>query len=235
MIALSLPPLPAFAVGPNLAVITLDPTAVNSSSVTGSSPFDATSFVPPATNPGTDSSATDHTVRTNDSIVYDFQYSVNGPNAVNLTLTSTLGTYLGLPVADWTAIPPQCLAGSSISPDKQTLTCVAGPVLSGSAQDVVASAKIRVTAPNGATFTPTVTVDDPGTPGTTPATRSGYWMDQTTAAATASDTITSVAKYNAMKASTVAVPVVEPFTYTGEGNQQGYYVDYPGARARGRR
>jgi uncharacterized repeat protein (TIGR01451 family) len=223
-----LQPLPALASPPTLAVITLDPTATSSASQTGTAPFDATSYNPiGGANPGTDASGTDHIVRTNDLISYDFQYSVNSAPGLNITLTSTLGLNAGLPVADWTVLPAQCITGSSISPDKQTLTCVVGPVAQGSAQDVVANAKVRVTAPNGATIQPSITVDDPGNVGTVPVTNSGYWLDQSHQSATLLDTITSVAKFNAMKTSTVAKPVIEPYTYFGEGGIQGYYVDYP--------
>jgi hypothetical protein len=221
-------PMPALASPPLLDVITLDPLAAGSSGQTGTVPFDATSYNPVGgTNPGTDSSATDHIVRTNDTIAYDFQYSVNSAPGVNITLTSVLGQYLGADVADWTTLPAGCGAGSSISGDGQTLVCDIGAVAQGSAQDVIASAKIRVTAPNGATIQPSITVNDPGTVGTIPVTNTGYWINQSTPSTTTMDTITSVGKYNAMKQSTSAKPVIEPYTYFGDGGVQGYYIDFP--------
>jgi uncharacterized repeat protein (TIGR01451 family) len=226
--ATMLQPLPALAAPPLLDVITLDPLAPSSNSQTGTTPFDATSFDPVAlTNPGTDSSGTNHIVRTNDIISYDFQYNVNSAPGLNITLTSTLGTYLGQPVANWTGVPAGCGAGSAISNAGQTLTCVIGAVAQGTAQDIVATAKVIVSAPNGATITPSVTIDDPGNVGTIPVTNTGYWLNQSQQAPTTYDTITSVAKYNAMKQSTSAKPVIEPYTYFGEGGVQGYYIDFP--------
>jgi hypothetical protein len=223
-----MPALPALATAPLLDVITLDPTAASSSSQTGTAPFDATSYNPGGgTNPGTDSTGLDHIVRTNDLISYDFQYSVNSAPGLNITLTSVLGTNGGVVVADWTVLPGSCGPGSSISVDKQTLTCVVGAVAQGSAQDVVANAKVRVTAANGATIQPSVTVDDPGNVGTVPVTKSGYYQDLSHPSAIPLDTITAVAKFNAMKQSTIVKPIVEPYTYFGEGGLQGYYVDYP--------
>lgn len=212
---------PASAAPPDLDIILLDPTVSNS--VTGTIPFDTSSgFVPPSTNPGTDASATDHIIRTNDTILYDINYSVNTAAATDVVVTISLTPGLAI----FTAIPTGCGAGSSIStPD--TLKCVVGAVAQSSTKDLQAAVKILSSASNNTVITPTVTITDVGD-GATPVSKTGYYTNSVTQSALG-DTITSVAKYNAMKSTSVVKPVTEGFIYNGGplADTPGYYVDFP--------
>lgn len=213
---------PASAAPPSLAVIIVDPTVVGSFGSAGTPPFDP----PPGNGPGQSPDGKSHIIRTNDVITYDFQYSVNNANATQLTLTSTLPTNGGVFVADYTTLPGNCTgAGSMISANGQTLTCVIGAVTQGSAQDLLTTVKVRTSAPSGFVITNSVTVGDPGT-GATAQTTNGYSLNQSTASPTPGDTVTSTVKVTLLKKTALVGPT-STFTYVGEGNVPGYYVTYP--------
>jgi hypothetical protein len=104
--------------------------------------------------PGNDACGTDLIVRTNDTVVFQMTYATNGADTV--TITSTLpnapsGVSAGLPVADWQPLPPQCIAGSSITANGQTMVCVISISASGT-QSILPVAKVRGDIANGAVF-----------------------------------------------------------------------------------
>jgi len=88
--------------------------------VTGTAPFDSTS------GPGNDTSATDTVIRTNDTLTYEWQFSVNTITdgaANNVRISQTLPADM-----KWNQLPPQCLTTgvtpvSSISANGLTIVC----------------------------------------------------------------------------------------------------------------
>jgi uncharacterized repeat protein (TIGR01451 family) len=234
-------PLPALAAN-SLEVLVLDPLAAHSLGAAGVAPFDATTFVPPNTNPGTSAGSTTHVIRTNDTITYDVQYSVNGSDATTLTVTSTLPTNAGTPVADFTGFAAPCNSSSSITPDGQTLTCVIGTVTQGSAAEFLTSVKVRASTPNGFTISPSFTIADTGSANFSSQNTSGYSQSQgvLSTGSDAFDTVTSVSKADILKTttnlstnyigSTTAPGGTTPqivATYNGVGGVPGYFVTYP--------
>lgn len=119
---------------------------------TGSAPFDATA------GPGNDTSATDHVVRSHDTITYHWGISANGGSSPNTTIRQTLPAGM-----EWSNLPAYCrtAAGSdpvsSLSADKRTITCNTGPQGS-SAQDYYPTAVLTGGLKNGDTLTTDITV-----------------------------------------------------------------------------
>jgi hypothetical protein len=100
--------------------------------------------------PGNDACGADLVVRTNDDVTYNIQYATSGADTV--TIVSTLPSNGGTPIADWRSVPPQCTgAGSAISADGQTLTCIVS-VTSSAAGSILPQATVRGTTPNGTAF-----------------------------------------------------------------------------------
>lgn len=118
-------------------------TVTNSAYQTGTAPFDA------AAGAGNDTSATNNVVRTFDTVTYQWEYSVNGGNETNVTMTSTLPVgmvWTGLPAgARTTGVTPV----SSISSDGRTIIVNVGNVDSGTASAVYPVAKVLGDVPNG--------------------------------------------------------------------------------------
>ncbi|WP_158253550.1 MULTISPECIES: SdrD B-like domain-containing protein [unclassified Pseudoxanthomonas] len=125
-----------------------------------------------------DPAAADLNVCTNDTMIYNIEYSTNGGDSA-LTIVSTLPTCTaatpGCPangiMAVWESVPPQCaMPGSSISPNGLTLTCVrTGPINAGTAR-ILPIVRILGTTPNGASIpTPITTVTTPETAVPVPA------------------------------------------------------------------
>ena len=221
--------LPQPASAETLGLNILDPTEVAASpsgflgsGFTGVSNFDATSYNG-ATNAGTDSSAHNHIVRTNDQIGYDFNFNLLGGGGTNVVVTTVLspagaGKWI-LPTAG------TCPGGASISPDGNTLTCTYGAVASG-VQDLVASAQMLATATaNGTHIEVSATVSDG--PGNT-VTRVGYSQSNGADAIVPDDIITSVQKAQLVKA-TSAIPngtIAHIFNHNNT-SINGYLVTYP--------
>ena len=177
------------------------------SQITGTAPFDATS------GRGNDTSATDDVVRSNDSITYMVQVNVNDSTASsstgkNVTVTQTLPAGMA-----WTRLPATCRTSgltpaSSISPDKSTITCNIGDVVTGKALTVLLSANVTEMA-DGAVLTPdpnsvSVVTDDAAPAYDTPAPA----------------TVTSIPRVDMVKqAPTVSI--------TSYGGVDGYFLTYP--------
>jgi hypothetical protein len=148
--AMGLSPLapPAFAVGETLAVVLTQ--------LTGTAPFDTVSGA------GFDTSPADLKVRTNDTVNYGVEISVNGGNAVNVTFDIDLpkGTALD-------QVPVYCQTGSALTPTTvpfsvppftvstwtslptQHLTCNVGTRTNGSTLTYPVAAKVRGEVPDG--------------------------------------------------------------------------------------
>jgi uncharacterized repeat protein (TIGR01451 family) len=127
---------------------------------TGSAPFDATA------GPGNDTSASDHVVRTHDTITYHWGISANGGSSPNTTIRQTLPEGM-----EWSSgLPAYCLttAGSnpvsSISADGRTIVCNVG-TQGSSAQDYYPTATLKGGLQHGDTLTTNIEVSssDPGT------------------------------------------------------------------------
>ena len=123
---------------------------------TGSPDFDGDDL------PGNDSSISNNIVRTNDTILYEWDFNVNGGSDDNVTITQTLPN-----TAKWIFIPPQCGLGSFISSDEQTITCVydldgddtnGNTIPSGTAVQLYPQAKARGTAANGDLITTSASI-----------------------------------------------------------------------------
>ena len=130
---------------------------------TGTAPFDAVAGA------GNDTSATNNVVRTFDTVTYQWEYSVNGGNETNVTMTSTLPVgmvWTGLPAgARTTGVTPV----SSISSDGRTIIVNVGNVDSGTASAVYPVAKVlrksqRYSASNATFYYPNIN-DPNGNPG----------------------------------------------------------------------
>jgi uncharacterized repeat protein (TIGR01451 family) len=126
---------------------------------TGSAPFDATA------GPGNDTSATDHVVRSHDTITYHWGISANGGSSPNTTIRQTLPAGMR-----WSNLPSYCreTAGSnpvsSISADGRTIVCNVG-TQGSSAQDYYPQAVLTGGLQDGDTLTTNIEVSssDPGT------------------------------------------------------------------------
>jgi uncharacterized repeat protein (TIGR01451 family) len=221
-------PQPASAETLNLNI--LDPTEPSASSpsgflgtgFTGVGNFDATSF-DGVNNAGTDSSAHNHIVRTNDTIGYDFNFNLLGGGGTNIVLTATLspagaGKWIG-------AASLPCPGGATVSPDGSVLTCTYGVVGSG-VQDLLASAQMIATpTANGQHIEVSATISDG--PGNS-VTRVGYTQSTGVDALIPDDIITSSQKAQLVKA-TSAIPqgtIAHVFNHNNTGIN-GYLVTYP--------
>ncbi|PAT31764.1 hypothetical protein CLI92_04105 [Vandammella animalimorsus] len=91
--------------------------------------------------PGYDSGPSNGRVRTNDEVHYQVAVSTDPQPDSNVTIVSVL------PVggfAEWLALPSQCTgAGSAISQDKQTLTCVLPSIAASTTENVILRAFVR--------------------------------------------------------------------------------------------
>ncbi|NND65659.1 MAG: hypothetical protein HKM24_06820, partial [Gammaproteobacteria bacterium] len=117
----------------------------------GTAPFDVNANCPVDTA-GDDCNDTNLIVRTHDTAVVTFNYSVNGGGtADNVTIVSTLPMGVGPQIiAEWNTLPASCTGtGSMISLDKQTLTCNVGSVASGSSLTIKPDIRILGNALNG--------------------------------------------------------------------------------------
>lgn len=110
--------------------------------------------------PGCDFSATNGIVRTNDSILYSYDYSVNGLSEdVTVTATAPLGT-------TWNVLPAFCLAGSSINAGNGTtvasvITCNRGIQVAGTAESLPFTATVLGGTGNGTRLNATGSVSGP--------------------------------------------------------------------------
>ena len=93
---------------------------------TGTAPFDTTQTCD-TTSPGSsityeageDACGEDSVIRTNDTVTFEWNFSINGGSDTNLTITQTLPAEM-----KWEVLPPQCAGpGSEISGDGLTITC----------------------------------------------------------------------------------------------------------------
>ncbi len=113
-------------------------------------------------DPGNDSSITNNIVRTNDTILYEWDFNVNGGSDDNVTIVQVLPN-----TAKWIFLPLQCGAGSSISADEQTITCVydldsdntnGNTIPSGTTVQLFPQAKARGTSANSDSITTSATI-----------------------------------------------------------------------------
>ncbi|PAT36519.1 DUF11 domain-containing protein [Vandammella animalimorsus] len=91
--------------------------------------------------PGYDSGPSNGRVRTNDEVHYQVAVSTDPQPDSNVTIVSALpaGGF-----AEWLALPSQCTgAGSAISQDKQTLTCVLPSIAASTTENVILRAFVR--------------------------------------------------------------------------------------------
>ena len=123
---------------------------------TGTPPFNTEGNCPGHT-PGDDCGLNDQYVRTFDTISYRFDYNVN-PLGVstpvrveNVTIVSALPSGPeGAIFTGWEEMPSCCTGpGSSISTDRQRLTCNLGPLMAGSNGNFSSRARVRGDALNG--------------------------------------------------------------------------------------
>ncbi|PAT39261.1 hypothetical protein CK623_10920 [Vandammella animalimorsus] len=94
--------------------------------------------------PGYDSGPSNGRVRTNDEVHYRVAISTDPQPDNDVTIVSALpaGGF-----AEWLALPSQCTgAGSAISPDKQTLTCVLPGIAASTTENVILRAFVRGSA-----------------------------------------------------------------------------------------
>ena len=119
-----------------------------------------------------DPAVADLNVCTNDTLIYNIEYVTSGGDS-SLMIVSTLPTCTaatsGCPangiMAVWESLPPQCTgAGSAISADGLTLTCVRpGPIGAGTAR-ILPVVRVLGSTPNGASLpTPVTSVTTPET------------------------------------------------------------------------
>lgn len=127
---------------------------------------DADGAFDPTAGPGFDTGANNRIVRTNDVFEYTVALSYTGTET-GITVVATLprgdvAPRVGQIVAEWAYLPPYCKAGSTLSADKQTLTCIIGDVTATSGTgttSVVMDARVLSTTPNGTSLpAPTMTV-----------------------------------------------------------------------------
>ncbi|MCX6353474.1 MAG: hypothetical protein NTZ78_01055 [Candidatus Aureabacteria bacterium] len=122
---------------------------------TGTPPFNTKGNCPGNT-PGDDCGFNDRYVRTSDTIGYRFDYKVNPMGvslvrAENVTIVSTLPSNPeGSIFTEWKELPSCCTGpGSSISQERQMLTCNLGPLMAGSNGNFLSHARVRGDALNG--------------------------------------------------------------------------------------
>jgi uncharacterized repeat protein (TIGR01451 family) len=205
----------ALSAPPTLNILIRDPASPGSFGQTGTTPFDANN------NPGNDSSATNDVVRTADLITYDFNYNILNAAADNLTITSTLpndgsGTFF----MDWQSLPLPCTgAGSSISADKQTLTCNLGNKPLGSTGSVLATARVRGSTSDGTLLSPSVQITS-STSGANTVSRTGYF-DNAGNLTRSADRVSAAAIFDLQKRVMDA-----PFSLGGFGGVPGYFIRY---------
>jgi uncharacterized repeat protein (TIGR01451 family) len=207
-------PEPALA-APTMNVLIRDPSD-GGDGTTGVSPFDANN------NPGNDSSDTNQYVRTSDFIEYDFNYNVLDDDAENVKFVSTLPKAPdNTPYMDWVRLPPQCNvgAGSAISVDKQTLTCIIPKVTGGSTSSVIPKARVRGSTPNGTVLKPNVVMTST-TDGANTVTREGYYKSDNTESREG-DIVSAAPIFDLQKKA-----YVSRFTTSGPGGKEGYYLLY---------
>ena len=127
--------------------------------------------------PGNDASATNHVIRTLDTLTYELRYRVLHRSATNTAITVTLPA--GVSFADApnvvfanAPIPTFCGAGSTIV--AQTLTCRLGTVVDGTARNVVVRARPEFTVPDGTVLLPQATITASNEQSTGPVARTGY-------------------------------------------------------------
>ena len=161
----------ALVAAPVIAACNL--TAFNSKlSQTGTAPFTSNACTAAQNGsfthaPGDDPCPNDNVVRTNDTVVYQFNYKVLG-NTIenNITFKSVLPQIAGKTVAVWDSLPPFCTAATDgISADGLTLTCNVGKrdrTIAGENGDLTeglpALAKFTIAGANGQRLQPSTTV-----------------------------------------------------------------------------
>ncbi|MDO4705670.1 MAG: hypothetical protein Q4A98_05625 [Comamonadaceae bacterium] len=105
--------------------------------------------------PGYDAGPTNKIVRTNDEFTYQMTFRTGALGDTNVKLTSKLpaGGH-----SEWTGVPGPCDgAGSEVSADGQTLTCVVTNVTPNTTQTIIFTGLVRGTTPNNTALTPPVT------------------------------------------------------------------------------
>lgn len=116
----------------------------------GTEGFDVTQ-----SGPGYDAGPNNKIVRTNDEFTYQMTFRTGAAGDTNVKLISTLpaGGH-----SEWTGVPSLCDgAGSEVSVDKQTLTCVVASVTPNTTQSIIFTGFVRGSTPNDTPLTPPVT------------------------------------------------------------------------------
>lgn len=113
-----------------------------------------------------DASTTDLDVCTSADITYKFERTTTGEPDASITYTSTLPQVGGVTVAVWKELPPTCSgAGSGISSDGLTLTCIIPGPLPAGTDFKFAQATVLSTTPNGTVIpNPSTVFSSPQTP-----------------------------------------------------------------------
>ena len=159
---------------------------------------------PTSSTAGCDFSQTNNIVRTNDSVVYSYNYNVNGASEdVTITATAPLGTV-------WNVLPAFCNAGSSLNAGNGTtsqsvITCKRGIQSAGTSESLPFTLTVLGSTNNATALVASGTVVGPSS---------------TTAAANAPNvTVTAAPHYNLRK----AYSSYSAFTQSGV---PGYRIDY---------
>lgn len=159
-----------------------------------------------AANPtaGCDFSQTDGVVRTNDSVVYLYDYSVNGSSDdITITATAPLGT-------TWNVLPGFCLTGSSLNAGNGTttasiITCKRGVQAIGTAESLPFTLTVLGSTNYNTTLTATGAVSGPGS--------------STVNANAPNVTVTAAPRFNLR----LAYQTHSPFTFN---SVSGYRIEY---------
>ncbi len=131
-------------------------TSANASISNFSLTTDSTGTAPFNTNndPGNDQNANNNIIRTLDIITYQWLYTTDTNNTDNVVITSTLTGD-----QEWISIPSACIAsGSSISPDRKTITCNLGNLPSSQTGQIKVQAKVLGEAPQGSIVTASASI-----------------------------------------------------------------------------
>ncbi|MDO5103155.1 MAG: hypothetical protein Q4D91_09700 [Lautropia sp.] len=100
--------------------------------------------------PGFDANKNNGIVRTHDAVGYAVALSTNGAET-NPVIKLTLPQVNGKPIAEW-AMPTQCQPGSSLSPDKQVISCKTEDFSSSATKTLVFNATVRGDVRNDTPF-----------------------------------------------------------------------------------
>lgn len=129
----------------------------------GLAPFDATTYVPPSTNSGTDSDPNNLVVRTSDTVVYNVETNLNGSDDTGhyFILNVTNGKIENIPSTCFSPNPNDPIP--SLSPDRTQLICFTGLNQEGAKSTIQVSVIAGIVA-NGSSLSVEGTVGSDNSP-----------------------------------------------------------------------